>query len=274
MRLAVAVILCVLLPLALVAKLPVLSPLLNSLAELEILLIAALLAIWALAEAYFLVVRSRANKQAASQPKPAAESGPSKQSGNPSSAAPAAYDSQRLALLEAERDQLREQATQNLLRQKELEEQALALKAKITTLEKAATAPLSEEAIARRALLNFLGTLQEKGRFVDFLMDDLSAYSDQQVGAAARVVHQGCSAVVREQLAIAPVHSGSEGEELALRAGYNPREWRLVGRVAGQPPFNGRVLHKGWKVERFNLTRSTNYSADSAVLVPAELEVA
>ena len=38
-------------------------------------------------------------------------------------------------------------------------------------------------------IVHFLAMLQEKGRLVDFLMDDINAYNDAQVGAAARVVH-------------------------------------------------------------------------------------
>ena len=42
----------------------------------------------------------------------------------------------------------------------------------------------------------FLGLLQEKGRFVDFLMGDVGAFSDAEVGAAGRVLHEGCKAVL------------------------------------------------------------------------------
>ena len=45
-------------------------------------------------------------------------------------------------------------------------------------------------------VVHFLSMLQEKGRLVDFLMDDINAYSDAQVGAAARVVHAGCKGVL------------------------------------------------------------------------------
>ena len=41
-------------------------------------------------------------------------------------------------------------------------------------------------------IVHFLAMLQDKGRLVDFLMDDINPYSDAQVGAAARVVHAGC----------------------------------------------------------------------------------
>src|SRR4029453_10859892 len=34
--------------------------------------------------------------------------------------------------------------------------------------------------------------LQREGRLIDFVLEDLAAYSDAQIGAAARDVHAGC----------------------------------------------------------------------------------
>ena len=47
--------------------------------------------------------------------------------------------------------------------------------------------PATEPPRASRAaeIVHFLAMLQEKGRLVDFLMDDINAYGDAQVGAAA-----------------------------------------------------------------------------------------
>ena len=65
-------------------------------------------------------------------------------------------------------------------------------------------------------VVQFLSLLQEKGRFLDFIMDDVSKFQDQQVGAAARVVHSGCSQVMKEFFEILPVRSESEGSEVTL----------------------------------------------------------
>src|SRR5258705_92566 len=51
---------------------------------------------------------------------------------------------------------------------------------------------------AEAEVVAFIGLLQEKGRLVDFLMDDVTLYDDSRVGAAARVVHYGCREVLRE----------------------------------------------------------------------------
>src|SRR5690625_495603 len=129
---------------------------------------------------------------------------------------------------------------------------------------------------AKAHLVQFLGVLQEKGRFLDFVMDDVGGYSDEQIGAAARVVHQGCGAAVREHFAIAPVHSGNEGESVTLESGYNASEFRAVGKLAGSPPFHGTLLHKGWKAEKVDLPRlveKPSGSGGSFVIAPAEVEV-
>jgi hypothetical protein len=46
---------------------------------------------------------------------------------------------------------------------------------------------LPPENQAEAEVVAFVGLLQDKGRFVDFLMDDVALYNDAQVGAAARV---------------------------------------------------------------------------------------
>ena len=48
-------------------------------------------------------------------------------------------------------------------------------------------------------------------------MDDITSYSDEQVGAAS-VVHQGCVKVLKDYFAIVPVASEEEGSEITLSA--------------------------------------------------------
>ena len=60
-------------------------------------------------------------------------------------------------------------------------------------------------------VVSFLGLLQEKGRFVDFLMGDVSGVSDAQVGAAGRVLHEGCKAVLAEHFGVKPLRMEDEG---------------------------------------------------------------
>jgi hypothetical protein len=123
-------------------------------------------------------------------------------------------------------------------------------------------------------IVNFLAMLQEKGRLVDFLMDDINAYSDAQVGAAARVVHAGCSGVLQEHFMINPVRPEQEGSTVQVPAGYSADEYRLVGKIIGSAPFSGVLVHRGWKTGRVKLPRLLRGTADPLpAIAPAEVEV-
>ena len=46
-----------------------------------------------------------------------------------------------------------------------------------------------------------------KGRLIDFLKEDMAAFSDAEIGAAARVVHAGCRKVFTQYFDIEPHNS-------------------------------------------------------------------
>jgi hypothetical protein len=116
--------------------------------------------------------------------------------------------------------------------------------------------------------------LQEKGRLVDFLMDDINAYNDAQVGAAARVVHAGCAGVLREYFRINHVRTEEEGSTVQVPAGYSADEYRLVGRIAGPAPFSGVLVHRGWRTDMVKLPQLLRGAADQLpAIAPAEVEV-
>jgi hypothetical protein len=127
---------------------------------------------------------------------------------------------------------------------------------------------------AEAEVVTFLGLLQEKGRFVDFIMDDITAYNDQQVGAAARAVHGGCRAVVQEHLDIRPVRGEAEGSTVTVQPGYAADEYRLSGRIGGEPPFSGTLVHRGWRAESVKLPRVLKVQGDRLpTIAPAEVEL-
>lgn len=124
------------------------------------------------------------------------------------------------------------------------------------------------------AVAHFLAQLQEKGRLVDFAMDDIAPYSDPQVAAAARVVHQGCREVLRGAFDLQPVHGGKEGETVTLGGDYDAGRYRLVGKVPDRAPFRGTVLHRGWRTGRIDLPRAVG-SGETVrqIIAPAEVEI-
>jgi Domain of unknown function (DUF2760) len=126
---------------------------------------------------------------------------------------------------------------------------------------------------AESEIVAFLALLQEKGRLVDFLMEDTTSYEDSEVGAAARVIHQGCRQVLEEYFQISAISEGQEGSQVTVPAGYSADQYRLVGKLAGDPPFTGTLLHKGWKTDSVKLPRVVNTERLPAI-APAEIELA
>lgn len=127
---------------------------------------------------------------------------------------------------------------------------------------------------AEAEVVSFLALLQEKGRLVDFLMDDITPYTDAQVGAAARVVHEGCRAVLLEHLGMMPVREEREGATVTVEASASADEYRLTGRIAGQAPFTGRLVHRGWRTEHVKLPRVLRPDEDRLpTIAPAEIEL-
>ncbi|TVR81279.1 MAG: DUF2760 domain-containing protein [Rhodospirillales bacterium] len=120
----------------------------------------------------------------------------------------------------------------------------------------------------------FLALMQEKGRLVDFLMDDVAPYTDVQVGAAARVVHEGCKSVLKQHFTIGPVRPEAEGETVTVEADHPADEYRLVGTIKGAAPFTGRLVHRGWKADAVKLPRVLRPSDDRLpTIAPAEVEI-
>jgi hypothetical protein len=140
-----------------------------------------------------------------------------------------------------------------------------------------APAPAAPPPIENRhdaEVINFLAILQEKGRLVDFLMDDITGYSDAQVGAAARVMHEGCKAALMEHFGIKPMRDEGEGAKITVPTGYAPDDYRLVGKIAGQPPFTGTLVHHGWRADWVKLPRLLRTSPDRRpAIAPAEVEL-
>ena len=122
------------------------------------------------------------------------------------------------------------------------------------------------------AALQLLGLLQREARFIDFVEEDIAAYSDADIGAASRVVHEGCRKVLREHFTLAPVRSESEGQRLTLPAGFDAAANRITGNVVGQAPFTGTLAHRGWRSADSRLPLLAP-GHDATVLAQAEIEL-
>lgn len=125
-------------------------------------------------------------------------------------------------------------------------------------------------------IVNFLGLLQESGRIFDFLMNDITTYSDTQVGVAARVVHQGLSSLVHKYFEVVPVHSGQEGDRIKINAAQSENGYHLIGRVTDAAENTGDVVHRGWRTKKITLPRVIALEqslAGKGVIAPALVEI-
>ena len=120
--------------------------------------------------------------------------------------------------------------------------------------------------------LYVLSLLQREGRLIDFLQEDVTSFSDADVGAAARVVHAGCKKALTQCLELEPVLKDAEGASVNVPAGFDAQRIRLTGNVAGQPPFQGALKHHGWVATSVRLP-AVSESLDPRVIAPAEVEL-
>lgn len=120
--------------------------------------------------------------------------------------------------------------------------------------------------------LKLLTLFQHSSRLVDFLKEDLSTFTDPQIGAAARKIHDDCAKSLEELVTIRPIMEEAEGASIKVPAGYDPSRIKVVGKIKGEPPFTGRLVHKGWKAHKRSLPQSAS-TQQSEIICPAEIEV-
>jgi len=144
--------------------------------------------------------------------------------------------------------------------------------------------PLPEELLTRgappalpprreqgHAALQLLTLLQQEGRLLDFLKEEIASYDDAQIGAAVRNIHRQCRDVLEQHLGLEPVLAGEEESPVTVEEGFDPSRIRLIGNVTGAPPFSGVLRHHGWRATRVELPE--RMGGDPSVIAPAEVEL-
>jgi hypothetical protein len=141
----------------------------------------------------------------------------------------------------------------------------------------AATAPAAAAPAAAPAAktsdgaLQILAILQRDSRLLDFLMEDIGSYSDEQIGAAVRELHDQCRDSVSRYVTLQPVIDGVEGT-FTQAPSKDPNLVKFVGNVPATPPSGGILRHKGWRAAKVDLP-SLPTKQDAAILAPAEIEI-
>jgi Domain of unknown function (DUF2760) len=150
-------------------------------------------------------------------------------------------------------------------------EVAQALGFTLTKAQPVATKPTAQ-ARPQDGAVQILGILQRDSRLIDFLMEDISSYSDEQVGAAVRSLHDQSRDSLNRYLRLAPVIDGVEGSFTKLDSS-DPSSVKLLGNVpvSGKAP-GGLLRHKGWRAEKIDLPPIVSI-ANASIIAPAEIEV-
>jgi hypothetical protein len=119
--------------------------------------------------------------------------------------------------------------------------------------------------------LQLLGILQRDSRLIDFLMEDIASYSDDQVGAAVRELHDQCRDAVARYVTLQPVIDGVEGT-FTQAPSKDPNVVKFIGNVPAKPPSGGTLRHKGWRAAKVDLPALTG-KQDANIIAPAEIEI-
>lgn len=109
-------------------------------------------------------------------------------------------------------------------------------------------------------------------RLLDFLLEDISQATDDQIGAGVRDIHRKAQAVLKEHVTLEPVLRQQEGDTVEVPAGFDPSAIQVVGNVTGSPPFRGTLKHHGWRVKSYNLPAGPE-GRDELVMMPAQVEI-
>ena len=150
---------------------------------------------------------------------------------------------------------------------------AVAAKAPAALPPQPQTPPAPPPPPSEASAIQILSILQRKGRLIDFLQEDLSAYQDAQIGAAVRQIHQDTKAALAEYVTLEPIYQEAEGSAITVAAGFDANAVRLTGNITGDPPFKGALRHRGWRVAKVDLPRQTPAQQKERIVAAAEVEV-
>jgi hypothetical protein len=127
---------------------------------------------------------------------------------------------------------------------------------------------------ARSEAITLLAALQREARFVDLVKQPLANFSDEQIGAAARTVMGDCQKVLDRFFELQTLTDAPEGSPCDVPQGYDPGRYKLSGRVEGNGPFHGQLIHPGWQATTVKLPEWTGSKPAAQIIAPVEVEIA
>jgi hypothetical protein len=132
--------------------------------------------------------------------------------------------------------------------------------------------PITPTLTTEDGALKLLGMLQQEGRLLDFFMEDIAPYSDDQVGGAVRDVHEKTRAVLVRHFAPVPVIDAVEGTPVSASDPLAAKAHFIGNLPASGRPKGGLLRHKGWKATTASMPKP-GPKEDLMLLATPEIEV-
>ncbi|MBF0498821.1 MAG: DUF2760 domain-containing protein [Candidatus Riflebacteria bacterium] len=133
--------------------------------------------------------------------------------------------------------------------------------------------PSSDSGAPPAIALQILYLLQKEGRLLDFLMEDITPFQDEELGGAIRPIHADLKKILQDRLIIEHIIEAPEGETVDLGTSIDQHAIKLTGNVAPTGPYRGTLVHRGWRLRECKLPELVS-GWEGRVIAPAEVEIA
>jgi hypothetical protein len=141
---------------------------------------------------------------------------------------------------------------------------------KPTQLPKNEPKPPEKQQETKDSSLLLLSLMQREARLIDFLMEDITEYSNEQVGAAIRDVHKKASGILKR--CYDPIALVAQEGEVDLEVAYNAEVWDVSGKIPQAGSFKAEVIHSGWMAQKLELPVWKGSLANRMLISPAQAE--
>ncbi len=122
---------------------------------------------------------------------------------------------------------------------------------------------------SRSDAVTLLATLQREARLVDLIKEDLSAYGDAQIGAAARPCLKQCAATLERLFDLHPIETYADSAMVQIPQGASTMAYQWIGEGSGS---TGKLIHHGWQVTRVELPKWTGNDQDAKIVAPVQIQ--
>lgn len=125
----------------------------------------------------------------------------------------------------------------------------------------------------RSDAVTLMSLLQREARLVDLIQEDLTHFSDAQIGAAARPALESTRKTLQRVMPVRALDDSGEGSEVTAPVD-RPARYRWIGATAGGQSATGKLVHQGWIAEKIDLPKFAGDSGDALVVAAAEVQSA